>query len=171
MGHVRNDSYAVLYGCRVSARPQSVLGIRSQVIVFRLLTLLLIHFSVWVTFYAFRRCSANNMNARLPDDERKRMMGQNPNSHVFFVGAFPFVFQILQLAFPGELSGPSRAYRPRSNTRRATGLERRQCAAHEGTRLSPAPFLSLRNLSALRQSAGCPRDATPTRPLRSTSRT
>ncbi|KAJ7850429.1 hypothetical protein B0H13DRAFT_1729339 [Mycena leptocephala] len=41
-------------------------------------------FSLWVTFYAFRRCSANNMNARLPDDERKRMMGQNPNSHVFF---------------------------------------------------------------------------------------
>jgi hypothetical protein len=39
---------------------------------------------VWLTFYCFRRCSANNMNARLPEDERRRMMGQNPNSNAFF---------------------------------------------------------------------------------------
>ncbi|KAF7335411.1 hypothetical protein MVEN_02193900 [Mycena venus] len=45
---------------------------------------LFLGFIVWFTFYCFRRCSANNMNAALPEDERRRMMGQNPNSNQFF---------------------------------------------------------------------------------------
>ncbi|KAK7020388.1 hypothetical protein R3P38DRAFT_3272261 [Favolaschia claudopus] len=45
---------------------------------------LFLGFIMWFTFYCFRRCSANNMNAALPEDERRRMMGQDPNSNQFF---------------------------------------------------------------------------------------
>ncbi|KAJ7441082.1 hypothetical protein FB451DRAFT_1377387 [Mycena latifolia] len=45
---------------------------------------LFLGFVLWFTFYCFRRCSANNMNAALPEDERVQMMGQTPGSDQFF---------------------------------------------------------------------------------------
>lgn len=38
---------------------------------------------VWITFYCFRRCSANNMAATLTEEERTMMMGQKPGSDQF----------------------------------------------------------------------------------------
>ncbi|KAJ7264197.1 hypothetical protein C8J57DRAFT_1512273 [Mycena rebaudengoi] len=41
-------------------------------------------FIIYFTYYCFRRCSANNMSARLSGEERTRMLGQMPNSNQFF---------------------------------------------------------------------------------------
>ncbi|KAK6977100.1 hypothetical protein R3P38DRAFT_3476744 [Favolaschia claudopus] len=44
---------------------------------------LFLGFIMWFTFYCFQRCSAHNMNAALPEDERRTMMCQDLNSHQF----------------------------------------------------------------------------------------
>ncbi|KAJ7760035.1 hypothetical protein B0H16DRAFT_1720260 [Mycena metata] len=49
----------------------------------RLISLFL-GYILWFTFFCFCRCSASNMSAALFEDDRRQMMGHNPNSDMFF---------------------------------------------------------------------------------------
>ncbi|KAJ7176267.1 hypothetical protein C8R43DRAFT_1197899 [Mycena crocata] len=76
---------------------------------------LFLGFVVWITFYCFRRCSANNMNAALPEDERRRMMGQNPDSNQFFASTESYQSRLASIDLGAILAGRHEANEDNTN--------------------------------------------------------